>query len=223
MNGAGNGKFDSPFTSVLPSKRIVAVAVAVRSCSFEPGPLTVVTTGPVPVQLALTETVCVKPRLSRTLANVPLRLTLLRFGSNCVGAAWKKPQLKVPSGHWPENPIRRGGLGAGVVPASMKLSVSTIMRPPWAVEPSGHWNGIKHRAEALCSVKPFAAHAITGRTSKARAESRGIKYLYGRGDRVARRRRGDCGAGMRELLVRVGVVADVHRSEDPGLCDRARP
>src|SRR5262249_49892018 len=92
-----------------------------------------------------------------------------------------------------------------------------------AVWPSGHWNGIDHRAEATCSVNPLAAHTIAGTTSNARAERRGTKYPYGRGDRLARRRRGDCGAGMRELLVRVGVAADVHRSEDPGLCDRARP
>jgi hypothetical protein len=88
--------------------------------------LTVVMIGPVPVQRASTEAVCNPPRLSRTLANVPLTLVFLRSGSNCVGAARTKPQLKVPSGHWPPNPTLRGGLGSGVVPASMKLSVSTI-------------------------------------------------------------------------------------------------
>src|SRR4030095_8963474 len=117
-------------------------------------PLTVVTIGPVPVQLALTETVCSPPRLSRTLVNVPLTLTVLRSGSNCVGAGCTKPQLNVPSGHWPTQPPLRGGLGSRVVPASMKLSVSTIIRPSAAVEPSGHWNEISQRAEAICSVKP---------------------------------------------------------------------
>src|SRR5262245_20507332 len=139
MNGAGNGKLAAPLTSVLPSKTIVAVAVAERSLLFEPGPLTVVMTDPVPVQLASTETVCNPPRFSRTLANVPPTLTFLRPGANCVGAARTKPQLKVvPSGHWPTNPTLRGGLGSGVVPAAMKLSVSTIRRPSAAVEPSGH-------------------------------------------------------------------------------------
>ena len=79
MNGAGNGKLASPSTSVLPSKTIIAVAVAERSLRFEPGPLTVVMIGPVPVQRASTETVCNTPRLSRTSANVPLTLTFLRF------------------------------------------------------------------------------------------------------------------------------------------------
>jgi hypothetical protein len=58
MNGAGNGKLAAPLTSVLPSKTIVAVAVAERSLRIDPGPLTVVMIGPVPVQLASTETVC---------------------------------------------------------------------------------------------------------------------------------------------------------------------
>ena len=91
MNGAGNGKLAAPLTSVLPSKTIVAVAVAERSLRFEPGPLTVVVIGPVPVQRASTETVCNPPRLSRTLANVPLTLTVLRSWSNCVGAAVRSP------------------------------------------------------------------------------------------------------------------------------------
>jgi predicted transposase YbfD/YdcC len=87
---------------------------------------------------------------------------VLRSGSNCVGAARTKPQLKVPSGHWPTNATLRGGLGSGVVPAPMKLSVSTSRRPSAAVEPSGHWNGVDQRAEAICSVKPFAADAAAG-------------------------------------------------------------
>src|SRR5687767_934143 len=120
MNGGGNGELAAPLTSVLPSRRIVAVAVAERCLRFEPGPLTVVVIGPVPVQLASTETACNPPRLSRTLANVPLTLTLLRFGSNCVAAGNVKPQLNVPSGHAPTNPTLRGGLGSRVVPASMK-------------------------------------------------------------------------------------------------------
>src|SRR5262245_12375175 len=171
MNGAGKGKLEAPSTSVVASKTIVAVAVAGRCLRFEPGPLTVVVIGPVPVQVARTDTVCSPPRLSRTLANVPLRLTFLRSGSNCVGAGCTKPQLKVPSGHWPTKPTLRGGLGSGVVPASMKLSVSTISRPSAAVVPSGHWNEIDQRAEATCSVKPFAAHATVGTTSTARAAS----------------------------------------------------
>src|SRR5215217_5645625 len=72
-----------------------------RSLLFEPGVLTVVLIGPVPVQWASTETVCNAPRLSGTLANVPLTLTFLRSVSNCVGAGRVKPQLNVPSGHWP--------------------------------------------------------------------------------------------------------------------------
>src|SRR4051795_5026116 len=78
MNGAGKGKFEAPLTSVLPSKRIVAVAAAERSLLFEPDVLTVVLIGPVPVQRASTETVCNAPRLSGTLANVPLTLTFLK-------------------------------------------------------------------------------------------------------------------------------------------------
>ena len=116
MNGAGNGKLEPPSTSVLPSKTIVAVAVAERSLRFEPGALTVVSIGPVPFQRASTDTVCDPPRLSSTLANVPLTLTFLRFGSNCVGAGRVKPQLKVPSGHWPVNPTLRGGLGSASSP-----------------------------------------------------------------------------------------------------------
>jgi hypothetical protein len=54
----------------------------------------------------------------------------------------------------------------------MKLSVSTIRRPSAAVEPSGHWNGVDQRAEATCSVKPFAAEATAGTTSNAKAASR---------------------------------------------------
>src|SRR3954447_832303 len=184
MNGAGNGKLAAPSTSVLPSKTIVAVAVAERSLRFEPGVLTVVLIGPVPIQLPSTETVCNPPRLSRTPVNVPLTLTFLRSRSNCVGAARVKPQLKVPSGHWPTNPTLRGGLGSGVVPASMKLSVSTISRPSAAVEPSGHWNGINQRAEATCSVKPFAADATAGTTSNAKAASTETTDLRGSADRV---------------------------------------
>src|SRR5262252_5312663 len=86
MNGSGNGKLAAPLTSVLSSKSIVAVAVAERFLLLEPGPLTVVMIGPVPVQLASTETVCDRNRLSRTSANVPLTRTRLRSGSNCVGA-----------------------------------------------------------------------------------------------------------------------------------------
>ena len=87
MNGAGNGKLAAPSTSVLPSKTIVAVALAGRSFLLEPGPLTEVVIGPVAVQRASTETVCNPPRLSRRLANVPLTLTFLRSGPNCVGPA----------------------------------------------------------------------------------------------------------------------------------------
>ena len=71
INGAGNGKLAAPSTSVLPSKTIVAVAVAERWLRVEPGPFTVVLIGPVAVQVASTETVCNPPRLSSTLANVP--------------------------------------------------------------------------------------------------------------------------------------------------------
>src|SRR4029450_3903036 len=144
---------------------------------IDPGPFTVVVIGPVPVQRASTETVGNPPRLSRTSAKVPLTLTALRSGSNCVGAARTKPQLKVPSGHWPTNPSLRGGLGSGVVPASMKLSVSTIRRPSAAVEPSGHWNGGAHRARAPRPPKPFAADATAGTASNARAASRETTYL----------------------------------------------
>jgi hypothetical protein len=205
MKGAGNGKLAAPSTSVSPSKTIVAVAVAERSLRVDPGPLTVVMIGPVPVQRASTETVCNPPRLSRTLANVPLTLTFLRSGSNCVGAARTKPQLKVPSGHWPTNPTLRGGLGSGVVPASMKLSVSTIRRPSAAVEPSGHWNGVDQRAEATCSVKSFAADATAGTASNARAASRETTYLYGREGRWADRLRGNRRPHMGDsfLMVRV--------------------
>src|SRR5436190_23759570 len=93
MNGAGKGKFEAPLTSVLPSKTTVAVAVAERFLLFEPGVLTVVVIAPVPVQLALTDTVWDPPRLSDTLANVPLTLTLLRFGPNGVGAGRVQLQL----------------------------------------------------------------------------------------------------------------------------------
>src|SRR5215210_5481332 len=98
MNGAGNGKLLALSTSVVPSKTILAVAVAARCLRFEPGPLIVVVTGPVPVQTAFTETVCNPPRLSGTFVNVPVTLTLLRVESNCVAAGRVKPQLKVPSG-----------------------------------------------------------------------------------------------------------------------------
>src|SRR4051794_32998871 len=68
MKGAGNGKLESPSTSVAPSNRIVAVAVAARSLRLDPGALTVDSTGPVPIQRATTETVCNAPRLSGTLS-----------------------------------------------------------------------------------------------------------------------------------------------------------
>jgi hypothetical protein len=61
----------------------------------------------------------------------------------------------------------------------MKLSVSTIIRPPDAVERSGHWNEINQRAEAICSVKPFAADATAGRRSDARTTSRETPYRGG--------------------------------------------
>src|SRR6185436_11189244 len=172
MNGGGNGEFDGPSSTVVPSNTILAVAVAERFLLFEPGVLTVVVIGPVPVQLAVTETVCEPPRLSSTLRNVPLTLTLLRFGSNCVGASRTKPQLKVPSGHWPTSPTLRGGVGLGFVPASMKLSVSTIRRPPVPVEPSGQGKEITQRAEATCSVKPFAADVTAGTSSDTAAAER---------------------------------------------------
>jgi len=54
INGSGNGKFEEPSTSVLPSKVIAAVAVAKRCLRLDPGKLTVVTIGPVPVQRAST-------------------------------------------------------------------------------------------------------------------------------------------------------------------------
>src|SRR5215218_3187060 len=182
MNGAGKGKLASPSTRVSPSKTIVAVAVAERSLVIEPGPLTVVATGPVPVQRASTDTVCTPPRLSRTLANVPPTLTVLRSASNRVGAGRTKPQLNVPSGHWPTKPTLRGGSGFGIVPASMKLSVSTISRPSPAVEPSGHGNGVDQRAEAICSVKPVAADATAGASSDPRATSRKTTHLDGQDD-----------------------------------------
>ena len=188
-DGGGNGKLAAPSTSVLPSKTMVAVAA--RSLRVDPGPLTVVMIGPVPVQRASNETACNPPRLSGTFVNVPLTLTFLRSGSNCVGAARTKPQLKVPSGHWPTNPTLRGGLGLGVVPASVKLSVSTIRRPSAAVEPSGHWNGVDQRAEATCSVKPFAADATAGTASNVSAASRETTYRYGREGRWADRLRGN--------------------------------
>jgi hypothetical protein len=87
MNGAGNGKVAAPSTSVLPSKTIVAVAVAERSVRLEPGPLTVVVIGPVPVQLASTGTVC-KPHV-RNLGNADLTVPKLRdfrAGRRFVGA-----------------------------------------------------------------------------------------------------------------------------------------
>ncbi len=52
MNGAGNGKFAAPSTNVSPSKTTLAVALAGRSLRHEPGALTVVVAGPVPVQRA---------------------------------------------------------------------------------------------------------------------------------------------------------------------------
>src|SRR5689334_2012875 len=88
----------------------------------------------------------------------------------------------------------------------MKLSVSTIMRPSTAVEPSGHWNEIDQRAEATCSWKPFAAHATPGTTSSARAASRAAACLDGRG-------------GLREVwprdegrAVMTDLLRDVHHS-----------
>jgi hypothetical protein len=62
----------------------------------------------------------------------------------------------------------------------MKLSVSTIRRPSAAVVPSGHRNEIDQRAEAISSVKPFAADATVGTTSTASAASHETTYLYGR-------------------------------------------
>jgi hypothetical protein len=82
----------------------------------------------------------------------------------------------------------------------MKLSVSTIRRPSAAVEPSGHWNGVVQRAEATCSVKPFAAEATAGTTSNAKAASRETTYVYGRGGRSVDRLRGNRRPRMSELL-----------------------
>src|SRR5262245_38021557 len=191
MNGAGEGKVAEPSTSVVPAKTIVAVAMAERFLLFEPGPLTVVTIGPVAAQAASTETVCMPPRLSRTLANVPPALTLFRFGSNCVGAGCAKPQLNVPSGHWPTKPTLSGGSGSRVVPAPMKLSVSTIRRPSAAVLPSGHWNEIDQRAEAISSVKPVAVDATVGTTSGVRVANRSTTYRCGSERRLADRLRGN--------------------------------
>src|SRR4051794_36267470 len=55
----------------------------------------------------------------------------------------------------------------------MKLSVSTIIEPPEAVEPSRHPNETRQRAGATCSVKPFAPDATAGTSSDAKAASRG--------------------------------------------------
>src|SRR4051812_44223969 len=102
--------------------------------------------------------------------------TLLRlFASNCVGAEAKKPQLKVPSGHWPEKATRSGAVGPAVAPGSMKLSVSMNSRPSEAVEPSGHVNEIDHVAWARCSVKGLAAGAKAGTSSAVRATSAGAR------------------------------------------------
>jgi hypothetical protein len=89
----------------------------------------VVMIGPVPVQLASTETVCTPPRLSRTFAERAADTHVLEVRVELRGRRLHEAQLKVPSGHWPTKPTLRGGLGARVVPASMKLSVSTIRRP----------------------------------------------------------------------------------------------
>src|SRR5918995_1356986 len=97
MNGAGNGKLAAPSTRVLLSKTIVAVAVAERSLPIDPGPLTVVMIGPVPVQRASTETVCNPPRLGgwgpgAAPASMKLSVSTIRRPSAAVE----------PSGHWNE-------------------------------------------------------------------------------------------------------------------------
>ena len=106
-----------------------------------------------------------------------LTLTFLRSASELRGRRLYEAPLKVPSGHWPTKPTLSGGLGSRGVPASMKLSVSTIRRPSAAVEPSGHRNEINQRAEATSSVKPFAAAATDGTASNASAASRQTRYL----------------------------------------------
>jgi hypothetical protein len=88
----------------------------------------------------------------------------------------------------------------------MKLSVSTIRRPSAAVEPSGHWNGVDQRAEATCSVKPFAADATAGTASNARAARRETTCLYGREGRRADRLRGNRRPHMGDSLLRVRAI-----------------
>jgi len=91
----------------------------------------------------------------------------------------------------------------------MKLSVSTIRRPSAAVEPSGHWKGVDQRAEATCSVKPFAAEATVGTTSNAKAASRET-HVYGRGGRSVDRLRDNCRPRMSELLSLAEALTIAH-------------
>src|SRR4029450_8168227 len=86
------------------------------------------------------------------------------------------------------------------------LSVSVMRVPAAGVEPSGHGNGVDQRAEATCSVKPFAADATAGTASNARAASRETTYLYAREGRWADRLCGNRRPRMGDSFLRVRAV-----------------
>jgi len=90
------------------------------------------------------------------------------------------------------------------------------MRPSAGVELSGHWNGVDQRADATFSLKPVAAEATAGTTSKASAASRETTYVHRLPGRSVDRLRGNRGSRMIELLVEVtGTVRADRMLEAP--------
>jgi hypothetical protein len=175
MNGAGNGKLDAVDKGVAVEEnprcrcrcRGRRALLALRAGAVDRG-LDLSDAGPAGVDRH-------RVRDTSVVADVRERAAdthALQVGVELRRRRLLNPQLKVPSGHKPTNPTLSGGFGSRGVPASMKLSVSTINRPSTAVEPSGHWNGINQRAEATSSRKPFAADATPGTASNARAATR---------------------------------------------------
>src|SRR5918999_1389178 len=139
MKGAGRvGWLLGPSTRTSPSNVTVPVAVAARWTRLLPGPFTVVSTGPTPVQVTSKVTSCVPPRLSRAIP-LPVTVTLLRLGVFVI-VAWAEgaAQLnELPSGHTKPLPLiqrpQDRGPGARWAPCTQAV----ISRLPQAI---GRWS-----------------------------------------------------------------------------------
>src|ERR671918_552049 len=137
----------------LQRDRVGPVAVASRCCLLLPGPLTVVSSGPTPVQVTSKETWWVPPRLSLAIPD-PVAVTLLRFSVLVmVAGADGAAQLNdVPSGQT----ARYCTLAVGSASSVSGDSKSRVLRTnsvACTVEPSAHSCGTAQKASAVSSKK----------------------------------------------------------------------